>query len=239
VNRPAPAPARGPGRPADRPGRVLLVEDEPAWADILSDALSQAGYYVRSVASGAAARASVAADPPEVVVLDLSLPDDDGLTLCVDLKGAADPAILICSATRRRRDTVLGLQLCADDFVTKPCDLDEFVERVGVLLRTHRSRRPPTEDADHLVIDHARRRARLGGATVQLTPAEYRLLAALAEHRGEVVPRSELIRPVDGAPDRGRALDMLVRRLRLKLAALGRDGPRIETERGRGFVLIG
>jgi two-component system, OmpR family, response regulator CpxR len=175
-----------------------------------------------------------------VAVLDLSLPDDDGLALCIDLKAAADVPILICSATRRRGDTILGLRLCADDFVAKPCDLDEFVERVGALLRARpHADRPGPVDESALVLDRARRQARLGARAVPLTPAEYEMLAALAERAGEVVPRSELARAVHGASDRGRGLGMTVLRLRAKLAGLGSDPPRIETERGRGFVLIG
>jgi DNA-binding response OmpR family regulator len=236
----APAPAGAGSTPAAPRGRVLLIEDEPAWADILGDALRQAGYEARTVTSGAAARCAVVADRPDVVVLDLGLPDADGLALSLDLKAAADVPILICSATRRRGDTLLGLRLGADDFVTKPCDLDELVERVGALLRT-RPAPEQTAPADELslVLDQPRRQARRGAAAFQLTPAEYRALEALLERPGEVVRRDELTRAIYDEPDHGRGLDMLVARLRAKLAGLGDDAPRIEAERGRGFVLVG
>ncbi|HEY3082223.1 MAG TPA: response regulator transcription factor [Chloroflexota bacterium] len=220
--------------------RILLVEDELTWARILAEALAAGGHGVRSVRSAAAARAAVAADPPDLVVLDLTLPDEDGLVLCADLKAAVSVPVLICSQTQRRSDVVLGLRLGADDFVSKPCDLEELIERVGVLLRT-RAPAPPDRvaDAGRLVLDRVQRRARLGGVAVSLTSGEYQLLAALAERPGQTIPRRELAATVFGQPESRRALDTLIWRVWAKLAVLGPHTPRVATARGVGYRLVG
>jgi two-component system OmpR family response regulator len=235
------APARALQAPASPRTLILLVEDDPAWGRVLTDALASHGHGVRSVASAAAARAAVAAERPDLIVLDLTLPDEDGLVLCADLKAATAVPVLICSLTRRRRDVVLGLRLGADDFVARPCDLDELVERVGVLLRS-RAASPPTSPAPEalrLQFDQVRRRACLGNRSIALSAGEYRLLAALAERHGRTIPRQELASKLFGQPEVSRALDTAVWRLRAKLAALGPDAPQIATSRGAGYRLLG
>ncbi|HEV8633080.1 MAG TPA: response regulator transcription factor [Chloroflexota bacterium] len=222
--------------------RILLVEDDPAWASVVTDALQTAGYGVVHTPSAVAARALVMAAPPDLVLLDLILPDGDGLVLCADLKDAADLPVLICSSTRRRFEPVLALKLGADAFVAKPCNLEELVARVDALLRARAlpgaaalaASIAPRRD---LEVDHGRRQARFGAAAVRLTPAEYRLLSALTQHPNEVVGRDHLAHAVYGGPEAGRALDMLVRRVRTKLDSLGTRAPRIDTIRRRGFAL--
>jgi len=222
--------------------RILVVEDDPGWAAVLVEALQIAGYVVDHTPSAVAARAMVAAAPPDLVVLDLILPDGDGLVLCTDLKGTADIPLLICSGTRRRYEPVLALKLGADAFVAKPCSLEELVARVDSLLRAQTVGAPvgpaaPPLPRRQLEVDHGRRQARFGAVAVRLTPAEYRLLNALTQHPNEVVARDLLARAVYGGPEAGRALDMLVRRVRTKLGALGNRAPRIDTIRRRGFAL--
>jgi DNA-binding response OmpR family regulator len=233
--------------------RILLVEDEPAWVEVLAGALSAGGHRVRAVGSAAAARAAVASDPPDLVVLNLILPDQDGLVLCADLKREAAAPILICSPSQRRGDMVLALRLGADDFVARPCDLDELIERVGVLLRPARSARRwiavtapaagplravEAGDGRGLVLDPIQRRAHLGAAIARLTPTEYRLLAALAASAGRAVPRPALAWAVFGRHGGERALETLVWRLRGKLAALGAGAPLVEAARGIGYALV-
>jgi DNA-binding response OmpR family regulator len=227
-----------PGRRA----RILLVEDEATWAQILAEALAAGGHGVRAVRSGADAREAVAEDPPDLVVLDLTLPDEDGLVLCADLKAAMAVPVLICSQTQRRRDLVLGLRLGADDFVARPCDVEELVERVGVLLRTW-ALAPVDRRSDgawgRLVLDRVERLVRMGGAAATLTSGEYQLLAALVERPDRTIPRQELASAVFGHPEARRALDTLVWRVRRKLEALGPHAPRIAMSRGVGYRLVG
>lgn len=221
--------------------RILLVEDDPAWASVVTDALHTAGYGVEHTTSAVAARALVMAAPPDLVLLDLILPDGDGLILCADLKDA-DVPVLICSGTRRRFEPVLALKLGADAFVAKPCNLEELVARIDALLRARAlpsvaALAVPFAARRYLEVDHGRRQARFGAAAVRLTPAEYRLLSALTQHPNQVVGRDHLAQAVYGGPEAGRALDMLVRRVRTKLGSLGTRAPRIDTIRRRGFAL--
>jgi DNA-binding response OmpR family regulator len=221
--------------------KVLVVEDEPAWADIVADALTQAGYVVRAVADAAAARGAMA-EAPEVAIVDIALDGDDGLVLCAELKELApDMQILVCSASKRRADRLLSLRL-ADAFLAKPCDLDELVARLEVLAR--RPAAPAVAvDAELRVGDMLvhRRRAEVlrGERSVVLTPAEHRLLVLLAERAGQVVPRPEAAERVQGHKEAtsGRALDMLAARLRGKLEQLGDGAPVLNSVRGFGLQL--
>ena len=141
--------ARGGSRPVNRlppyndsgaeiqAGRaaILLVEDDPGIANMLTDVLESTGYQVRQAPTGAAARAQVEQTRPDLIILDLVLPDEDGLVLCSVLKNMANVPILICSGTQRRRDAFLSLKLGADDFIAKPFDIYDLLARVEVLLR--------------------------------------------------------------------------------------------------------
>src|SRR5437899_1741611 len=114
---------------------VLLVEDDHDVARTLADVLESSGYRVLEAPDGATAEVLVAQEHPDLVVLDLMLPDVDGLVLCGSIKALADVPIIICSATTRKRDTVLGFKLGADDFIPKPFDIYEFEARVEAVLR--------------------------------------------------------------------------------------------------------
>jgi DNA-binding response OmpR family regulator len=239
-----------PGDAADpRPNRatILLVEDDAAVAYMLSDVLASSGYEVHQAATGAAARALVERTRPDLIILDLVLPDDDGLVLCSILKNMAEAPILVCSATQRRRDAFLSLKLGADDFIAKPFDIYDLLARVEVLLRRsvqqHASdpaaQRAPIRIAD-LVIDHSLHQVTLGGIALQLTPTEYRLLSVLAERPDHVVPREALAKLVWGDPDTGnsRTIDVHIGRLRMKLAHGGRSAPQIVSVRGFGYKIV-
>jgi two-component system response regulator ParR len=220
--------------------KVLVVEDEPAWADIVADALTQAGYQVRSVADADGARGAMA-EMPEIAVVDIALDGDDGLVLCAELKELApDIQILVCSASKRRADRLLSLRL-ADAFLAKPCDLDELVARLEVLARRPIAA-PPTPSELRLgdmVVHRRRAEVLLGERSVALTPAEHRLLVLLAERAGQVVPRPEAAERVHGHKETmsGRALDMLAARLRGKLEQLGDGAPVLLSVRGFGLQL--
>src|SRR5579872_5175286 len=149
----------------------MLVEDDAAVAQTMADALDSSGYRVWHAATGAAARALMGRSKPDLIVLDLVLPDVDGLVLCSGLKHMAPVPIVICSATSQKRDAILGLKLGADDFIPKPFDIYELEARLAAVLR--RSRRPrlpestiaSASQSTHvgtLTIDPARRRVLVG-----------------------------------------------------------------------------
>ncbi len=226
---------------------VLLVEDDPAVARTLTDVLESSGYRVWHVENGADAKTMLEQAHPDLIVLDLMLPDVDGLVLCSSLKAIADVPIIICSAANQTRDRVLGLKLGADDFIGKPFDIYEFEARVEAVLR--RAQQPkasetPTPSSDQirigeLVVDRSRRRVTLGGQGLQLTPTEYRLLVALASRPDEILSREELAQLVWGYQDvsSGRTIDVHIRRLRVKLASGPVPPPPIISVRGFGYKI--
>ncbi len=226
---------------------ILLVEDDAAIAFMLTDVLESTGYMVSVAGTGAAARAQVEAHTPDLIILDLVLPDEDGLVLCSVLKNMAGVPILICSGTQRRRDAFLSLKLGADDFIAKPFDVYDLLARVEVLLRRaaqhHASepgaQRTPIRIGD-LLIDHALHQVTLGDTILQLTPTEYRLLTVLAARPDQVVPRDALAKLVWGDPDTGtsRTIDVHIGRLRVKLSQAGRNAPQIISVRGFGYKIV-
>jgi DNA-binding response OmpR family regulator len=250
-------------------GTVLLVEDDPAVAMTLKDVLEADGYGVVHAPNGALAKTLLDEVHPDLVILDLMLPDSDGLVLCSDLKSRSEVPIIICSATNRKRDAVLGFKLGADDFIAKPFHVDELLSRVQAALRRaanaprHAAHEIPSVAASGgalteqretgasptdrsysvggLVVDHARRNVRLGDVSVDLTPTEYRLVAALASRQEEVLSRQDLAQIVWGYQDAsiGRSIDVHLHRLRGKL----RDAnpsvapPQIVSVRGFGYKI--
>jgi DNA-binding response OmpR family regulator len=226
---------------------VVLIEDEHALATTMCDALDSSGYRVRVAETGAEARTLVNEAQPDLIVLDLMLPDVDGLVLCSALKAIADTPIVICSASASKRDAILGLKLGADDFIAKPFDIYELEARLeAVLRRARRSSAPeprlPPEDTirlGNLVIYSAKRQVSVGGQSVALTPTEYRLLSVLASRPDLVVSRDDLASRVWGYENAssGRTIDVHIRRLRIKLSGTRIPAPTIETVRGAGYKL--
>ncbi len=224
---------------------ILLVEDDADTARSLSKALENSGYRVSTVDTGTEAKALIEHLKPDLILLDLMLPDTDGLVLTTALKALTNAPIIICSARTEQVDRVLGLKLGADDFVAKPFDLDELEARIeAVLRRVARSKDTPSGPSDlihvgELVIAQARGTVTLGGQAVHLTPTEYRLLVALASHLDEVLSRETLGQTVWGYQDlgTGHLIDVHIGRLRLKLRRASRAAPVIVTVRGRGYTL--
>ena len=211
--------------------RVLVVEDDKDIADLIAHYLHRAGHAVDQVASGPAALASVKADPPDLVVLDVMLPGLDGLLVCQALR--ADPAtaavpIIMLTARAEEAERIAGLDLGADDYVTKPFSPGELVARVAALLRRARpAAAPPTRAAAPLqcgpiAIDLVRHTVTVEGAEVRLTAKEFLLLQYLIEQRGRVLSRDVLLRDVWGYQFTGgtRTVDVHVRRLREKIGYL-------------------
>ena len=235
---------------APRPTRasVLVVEDDPDVARILVDGLEYADYRVWHAVDGHEAREQIGRARPDLVLLDLMLPDVDGLVLCSLLKSIADVPIVICSASSRRSDPVLGLKLGADDFVRKPFELDDLLARIEAILRRAPKRGsgsplPPPRAMElrvgELTVEPARRRALLGDEALALTPTEFRLLTVLAAHAETVLTRDQLAQEVWGYADasNGRTIDVHIRRLRVKLAQAHVPAPAIVSARGMGYRL--
>jgi DNA-binding response OmpR family regulator len=225
---------------------ILVVEDDPATARTLVEALELSDYRVWHAADGREARGYFDRLRPDLILLDLMLPDIDGLVLCSLLKGMAEVPIIICSATARRSDPVLALKLGADDFVRKPFEVDDLLARIEAVLRRAPPRRsgpplPPTPPTDvrvgELTIEPARRRASVAGEVLPLTPTEFRLLAVLAAHAETVLTRDMLAQEVWGYADasNGRTIDVHIRRLRVKLSHALVQGPAIVSVRGLGY----
>jgi DNA-binding response OmpR family regulator len=224
---------------------ILLVEDDPDTARPLTRALESSGYRVTAVDTGNEARSIIDHLRPDLILLDLMLPDTDGLVLTTALKQLTNAPIIICSARQQQVDRVLGLKLGADDFVAKPFDLDELEARIeAVLRRASRVRGAPATVADQIRVDElliaqSRGTVTLAGETVHLTPTEYRLLVALASRPAEVLSREGLGQLVWGYQDvgTGHLIDVHIGRLRLKLRRASRSAPLIVTVRGKGYTI--
>lgn len=215
-----------------RPLRVLVVEDEPAIADSLVRGLRQAGYVAESVATG---RAALAAATPDVVLLDLGLPDMDGVEVCRRLRVRSDAAVIAVTARREEADRVVALDEGADDYLVKPFGLAELLARVRAVLR--RTRPAESELLLHgpLGVDTRTRRVTVNGREVVLTPKEFDILACLAADPGRVLTRQQLLESVWDAHWYGptKVVDVHIGALRRKLGAPGL----IETVYGYGFRL--
>lgn len=222
--------------------RVLVVDDEPDIVALVAYHLAKAGYRVSTAATGPDALKAAREERPALVVLDLMLPGMSGFDVLEKLRahdGTKDVAVLMLTARKEEPDRVRGLTLGADDYLTKPFSPAELVLRVAAILR--RVGAGTGGDAlsvGSLVIDRAAHRVSVNGHALDLTATEYKLLLTLAERRGRVQARTQLLQSVwDAAPDiQTRTVDMHVQRLRAKLGA---SGDLIETVRGFGYRMRG
>ncbi len=222
------------------PIRVLVIDDEAAIRALLRDALETAGYRVADADSGAAALAAVHAHDPHVVLLDLGLPDRDGLDLIAPLRQAGT-AVLVVSARDATAQKVAALDRGADDYVTKPFDTDEVLARVRTALRHRASPDLLAEPLrfDDIEIDLAARVVRKAGAEVHLAPKEFALLVELAANAGKVVTHTNLLRTIWG-PGHETDVEYLrvaARGIRRKLEGEGDAPSRIRNEPGVGYRL--
>jgi two-component system response regulator RegX3 len=216
--------------------RVLLVEDDDTIAEPLTAGLERHGFQVSRARTGAEA---LAAPPHEVVLLDLGLPDMDGIDVCRRLRAASAVPIIVVTARSEEVDRVLGLELGADDYVVKPFGFRELVARIRAVTRRARPAAGPAEVPQRLgtlELDRRQRRVRLNGAEVTLTAKEFDLLTLLAEDPGAVYTRDQILEQVWDPHWFGptKTLDVHVASLRKKLG----DPGWIETVRGVGFRLV-
>ena len=222
---------------AAKPQLVLVVEDEASIASFVAAYLKNAGYAVRTTASGAEALKLVASEKPALVVLDLMLPDMDGVEVCKRIRQNTDLPVLMLTARDEDVDKIIGLEVGADDYMTKPFNPRELVARVRAILRRATTERQKGESAvlvhGDLTIDAGRREARVGEQEIQLAPKEFDLLWELLDHRGLVLTRDQLLERVWGYTFAGdtRTVDVHVRQLRRKLG----DASPIVTVWGVGY----
>jgi DNA-binding response OmpR family regulator len=221
---------------------ILLVDDEDSIQKLLAYPLERDGFRVLQARDGAEALELFEDERVDLVVLDLMLPKVDGLEVCKRLRAGSDVPIIMLTARGDELDKVLGLELGADDYITKPFSIREFRSRVRALLRrASGSRRQPDEgdtlEAGELRIDPARRIVELRGEQVQLTYVEFELLRSLAANPGRVYTREALLRALwgDSAYREPRTIDVHVRHLREKLERDPREPEFIFTVRGVGY----
>ena len=202
---------------------MLVVEDEASIASFVALYLKNAGYTVRTASSGHDALGLAAAEQPALIVLDLMLPDLDGIEVCKRIRQDSDVPILMLTARDEDVDKIIGLEVGADDYMTKPFNPRELVARVKSILRRAAPDRKEPESAvlrhGELVIDSGRREVKVGEADIQLAPKEFDLLWELLDHRGLVLTRDQLLERVWGYTFAGdtRTVDVHVRQLRRKL----------------------
>jgi two-component system response regulator RegX3 len=224
-------------------GRILVVEDEPTIAEAVSYALRDAGYDVDAVTDGNDALDAARDRGYDLMILDLLLPGVPGLDVCRTLRAESDMPIVMLTARDAELDRVVGLELGADDYVTKPFSVTELVSRVRALLRRReldRGRRSFVQRVGGLELDIPHHAATVEGRPLQLTRSEFRLVTLLASEVGRVFTRDELVRHLwesDFLGDR-RAIDVHVSNLRRKLEADPRNPRRLLTVRGIGYKLV-
>jgi DNA-binding response OmpR family regulator len=225
--------------------QVLLVEDEPSIAEPLVDALAREGHDVVHAATGAAALDAEGSRSFDIVLLDLRLPDIDGFDVCRTIRARSDVPIIIVSARGEEIDTVLGLELGADDYLVKPFGVRVLLARMNAVLRRRgassvsddaRSSQHELLEVGALRVDVDAHRVSVGGEDVDLTPTEFSLLEALARRPGAAWSREQLLADVWQTSWTGstKTVDVHVAALRRKLGS----GVRIDTIRGIGYRLV-
>jgi two-component system KDP operon response regulator KdpE len=222
---------------------VLLIEDEPQMRRFLRTALSSNGYRLMEAATAREGLAQAAGRNPDLILLDLGLPDRDGLDVTRELRGWSAVPIIVLSARGQEQDKVAALDLGADDYLTKPFGVDELLARIRVALR-HASRpdggaTEPVFESEGVRVDLVRREVRRGAQEVHLTPTEYKLLTVLIRHAGKVLTHGQLLKEVWGSrsPEQAHYVRVYLAQLRQKLEADPARPRLLVTEPGVGYRL--
>ncbi len=218
--------------------KILIVDDEPNIIELAKLYLARDGYEVESAANGNEALAKQSTGNPDLIVLDLMLPDIDGFEVCRQIRTKSDVPILMLTARIEDVDKIVGLELGADDYLTKPFNPRELVARVRAILRRIQTGLKPTETAEigKLRIDFPRQEVSISGQPVKLRTKEFALLATFVQNPGIVMSREKLLETVWGFDYYGesRTVDVHVNHLREKITG---SGAQIETIRGTGYKI--
>jgi len=226
---------------------IIVVDDEPDIRIIVSAFLGHAGHSVRTAGDGAALRALLDERVPDLVVLDVVMPGEDGLSIARALRARHALGIIMLTASGTVVDRVVGLEIGADDYIVKPFEPRELLARVEAVLRRRKARAAPALPPDTVAIgrfafDPERRTLTdAAGASVLLTTKEAALLAVLAAHRGKVLTRETLLDslPAEGDEPFDRSIDSRIKRLRQKIEVDPRKPALIKTVHGSGYMLAG
>jgi two-component system, OmpR family, response regulator RegX3 len=225
--------------------RILIVEDEESLADSVRYNLEREGYLVTVAADGRRALERFRAEPPALVILDLMLPEVSGLDLCRVIRAESDVPIIMVTAKDSEADKVTGLELGADDYVTKPFSVRELVSRVRALLRRTRIRSDGVQDdvlsGGPVEMDVVRHEVLIAGEAAPFPPKEFELLEAFLRRKGRLLTRDFLIEEVWGPDYFGdtKTLDVHVKRLRKKIEVDPHNPVHLTTVRGLGYKFVG
>ena len=220
---------------------ILIVEDELDLVQVLRDYLEKAGFQVEAVSNGTAALSTIQHHSPDLVVLDLNLPGMDGLDVARELRRFSEVPVIMITARVDETDKLIGLELGADDYITKPFSPREVVARVRAVLR--RSQRDPIKQetirAGEVHIDRVRHKVEVAGEAVSLTPTEFELLIVLAGQPGRAFTRMQLLEATQGEAYEGyeRTIDAHIKNLRAKIEPDPKEPLYIETVFGVGYRL--
>src|SRR6266851_4228354 len=220
--------------------RILLVEDDSRLAAMVSEYLGESGFHVSIAAAGRAGLERLAREPFDALVLDLMLPDMDGLDVCRELRAKSDTPVLMLTARGDAADRIVGLELGADDYLNKPFQPRELLARLRAILRRGKGRSAASKPLrfGRLELDRDARAVRVDGEARSLTAYQLALLLALAENVGRVLSRDSLMDLVKGEPLEAfdRSIDVHVSRIRAAIEDDPRKPRRIITVRGGGYV---
>jgi DNA-binding response OmpR family regulator len=219
--------------------RVLLIEDDSRLAAMVSEYLGKAGFHVVHAETGARGLALHGREPADVVILDLMLPDGDGLDICRQMRARSDSPILMLTARGDPMDRVVGLEMGADDYLPKPFEPRELLARLrAILRRRHVGPKADVLRYGRIEIDRGSREVRLDGFSRPLTGYQFALLLALAEHAGRVMSRDALMDLIKGEQMEAfdRSIDVHVSRIRAAIEDDPKKPRRVITVRGAGYV---
>jgi len=225
--------------------RILLIDNDPVTIDLLGDNFKKEGFSIEAVSNGEAALAQFSPNSYDLIILELALPDIQGLDVCRHIRRKSDIPLIILSARNEEIDKILGLEMGADDYITKPFSIKELVARIKAILRRGRKGMGhiKTEKAESdvlalggLVIDRERYTVTIGNRLVPLSATEFKLLVHLMKRPNRIVHRDHLLSAVWGDVDiDSRTVDVHIRRLRMKLESDPDNPQYIKTMRGAGY----
>jgi DNA-binding response OmpR family regulator len=221
--------------------KILVIDDEPKIVEICQDYLVKAGFEVNHAYDGATGLDLARHNPPDLIVLDLMMPDMDGLDVCRELRRESNVPIIMLTARVEETDKIIGLEMGADDYMTKPFSPRELVARVRTVLR--RGAGNPMAEIIHagdLVLDRGHYSARFPDREIPLTPTEFELLATLASQPGRIFSRAQLLTAVRGVSFESyeRAIDSHIRNLRRKIEPEDNSSSHIITVHGAGYKFV-